>query len=401
MEERLNRAVLFEERQADNGARIGVARLNAEKTLNALSLDMIDLLSERLSAWAADPQVVMVLLEASGERAFCAGGDLQQLYKSMLAHHASAQREDAAANEYALAMFSREYRLDYLLHTYPKPILCWGDGIVMGGGLGLMAGASHRVVTDRSKVAMPEINIGLYPDVGGSWLLSRMPGEVGLFLALTAAPMAASDAIFTGVADYQIPQSEKARVVETLLRQPWRIGAREGNDRYLSDVLRSVSITAAETPGPVQRHFDFINALCQRGSLVEIITAITDVTDVTEVTRDDAWLTRAAATLAAGSPSSAALGHALQVRARRMSLAEVFRMELVASMRCAARPDFAEGVRALIIDKDRHPHWQPATHTEITQEWIDGYFESPWRIDDHPLADLGAGEAADTRRNQR
>lgn len=393
MEERLNRPVLFEERQADDGARIGVARLNVEKTLNALSLDMIDLLSERLTAWAADPQVLLVLLEASGERAFCAGGDLQQLYKSMLVHHASAEREDAAANQYALAMFSREYRLDYLIHTYPKPVLCWGDGIVMGGGLGLMAGASHRVVTERSKVAMPEINIGLYPDVGGSWLLSRMPGEVGLFLALTGAPMGASDAIFTGVADYQIPQSAKPRVVDALLRQPWHTESRAENDHRLTSLLRKFSFTGEESPGPVRQHFDLINALCRHNSVLKVIGAIT------EFTSDDAWLTRAGASLEAGSPSSAALGHALQLRARRLSLADVFRMELVASMRCAARPDFAEGVRALIIDKDRRPHWQPATHAEITQEWIDGYFESPWQADAHPLVDLGVRETADTRRN--
>ena len=139
MAEMLN-PVVFEEQRADNGARIGIARLNAEKSLNSLSLDMIDLLNERLSAWAKDEGIALVAMEAAGEKAFCAGADLHQLHKTMLAHHASPHRDDVLANAYALRFFSREYRLDYLIHAYPKPVLSWGHGIVMGGGLGLMSG---------------------------------------------------------------------------------------------------------------------------------------------------------------------------------------------------------------------------------------------------------------------
>ena len=146
---------------------------------------------------------------ARGEKAFCAGGDLRQLYQTLLDC-------GPARNTYAESFFSEEYELDYLIHTFPKPFLCWGHGIVMGGGVGLMAGASHRVVTLQSRVAMPEINIGLYPDVGGSWFLRRMPGRVGVFLALTAAPLNAADAIFCGLADIVVPQERKPQVLEAI-----------------------------------------------------------------------------------------------------------------------------------------------------------------------------------------
>lgn len=388
MDQRVAAPVLFEERRTGNGPRIGVARLNAEGTLNALSLEMIDLLSERLAAWAQDSSIALVVLEAAGEKAFCAGGDLQRLYQSMIEHHASPRRNDVGANEYALQFFSREYRLDYLIHSYPKPVLCWGHGIVMGGGLGLMAGASHRVVTERTRVAMPEINVGLYPDVGGTWLLGRMPGKLGLFLSLTGAPLNAADALFAGVADHALRQADKGQVFEALLRQPWTGSCRD-DSRALTDLLRAFG-SADESIGPARRHFDLIGKVCGHGALLEIAAAIADLK------AEDPWLSAAAATLLAGSPSTAALAHALRQRSRLLSLAGVFRMELVASMHCAARPDFAEGVRALLIDKDRRPCWSPASLGEVSREWIDGYFASPWQGAEHPLADLGEA----TRRRQ-
>ncbi len=374
--------VVFEERIAANGARIGIARLNAEKALNALSLEMIDLLAGRLAAWATDPGVALVVLEGAGEKAFSAGADLHKVHEAMLAHHASAQRDDIRGNAYAAGFFGREYRLDYTIHTYPKPLLCWGHGIVMGGGVGLMSGASHRVVTHESRVAMPEITIGLYPDVGGSWLLGRMPGATGLFLALTGARLHASDVLFVKLADYCIDHARKYAVFDALLTQSWT-RATDDNRRLLSAALR----TFAETDlphGPLRLHFDLINKLCGTGELTDVVAAITGLKT------EDAWLARAAATLAAGSPSTAALSYELQRRAKYMSLADVFRMEFVAALHCARRPDFAEGIRALLIDKDQKPRWQPPTLAQVTPEWTEGFFTSPWKARVHPLADLGA-----------
>ena len=381
MTEPRTQPVLFEERRAANGARIGVARLNAEKSLNALSLEMIDLLAGRLAAWAEDPGVALVVLEGAGEKAFSAGADLHKVHEAMLAHHASAQRDDIRGNAYAAGFFGREYRLDYATHTYPKPVLAWGHGIVMGGGVGLVSGASHRVVTPESRVAMPEITIGLYPDVGGSWLLGRMPGATGLFLALTGARLQASDALFVKLADYCIDHARKVAVLDVLLAQPWA-RAPGDNHHLLSTVLRAFAqVDLAH--GPLRQHFDLINKLCGSGELNEIVGAITGLKT------KDTWLARAAATLAAGSPSTAALSYELQRRARHLSLADVFRVEFVAALHCARRPDFAEGIRALLIDKDQRPRWQPPTLAQVTPEWTEGFFASPWKAHEHPLADLG------------
>ena len=377
--------VLCEEISSASDMRIGIARLNAEKSLNSLTLTMIDLLADQLQAWAIDPDIAMVMLEGAGERAFCAGADLHRLHAACVEHHASPQRADIRANRYALDFFSREYRLDYAIHTYPKPVMCWGQGVVMGGGVGLMAGASHRVVTEQVKVAMPEINIGLYADVAGSWFLARAPGKTGLFLALTAAQLNASDAIFAGLADYHIAHARKAAVMEALTRLHWRHDT-EHNARALGELLRSFAERELAC-GPLRKHFDLINTLCDRHDALAIVAAIASLN------HDDDWLQRAAATLAAGSPTTALLSIALQRRLRHGSLADVFRAELVASLACAARPDLAEGIRARLIDKDHRPCWRPVAPAEVTAEWMAGFFTSPWTEDLHPLADLAASSA--------
>ena len=380
----MSQAVLFEELATQNGCRIGIATLASEKTLNALSLEMVHLLTPQLRQWAADPGIVMVMLQAQGEKSFCAGGDLQQLYRAMREHHASDQRDDIRANAYAAEFFEHEYRLDYLIHTYPKPILCWGHGIVMGGGIGLMAGCSHRVVTERSRLAMPEISIGLYPDVGGSWFLSRMPGKLGAFLALTGASMNAQDALFTKLADYRLAHADKQQVLASLQQQAW---GNEHADVLLGRVLRqfeTASDNTAFAPSALREHFDLINTLCSGQTVRDIVSAI--VAHQSE----QPWLQKAIATLVAGAPASACLSLALQQRVRHLSLAQVFRLEFVVSLHCAARPDFVEGIRALIMDKDQKPQWQPAQLADVTAAWVDGFFADPWSAQAHPLADLGA-----------
>jgi enoyl-CoA hydratase/carnithine racemase len=380
MEKCMTAPVLFEDRSAANGARIGIATLNVEKTLNALSLEMVHLLTERLTAWAQDDGIAVVVLQAAGEKAFCAGGDLHNLYRAMREHHASDEAHDVSANAYAADFFAREYRLDYLIHTFPKPVLCWGHGFVMGGGVGLMSGASHRVVTEQSRVAMPEISIGLYPDVGGSWLLSRMPGKAGLFLALTGAQVRAADALFVGLGDYALPHASKEAVLHDLQQQAWT-SARRDNDALLAQVLRRFADPMLAVSGPLQKHFAAINSLCS-GDDVRAVAAAIAKHDI-----DDAWLHKAATTLAAGSRSSAALAYELLQRAHDMSLAEVFRMEYIVSLHCAAQHDFAEGIRALLIDKDGKPQWQPASLSEIAAQALQSYFIEPgWSV--HPLADL-------------
>lgn len=375
--------VLFEERAAA-GRRIGIATLDAPKTLNGLSLAMARLLDAQLVQWAADDTIAMVVLQGAGEKAFCAGGDLHALYRGMLEFRERGCT-DIRDNAYASEFFAVEYRLDHRIHTYAKPILCWGHGIVMGGGIGLMSGASHRIVSERSKLAFPEITVGLYPDVGGSWLLNRAPGRSGLFLALTGAPLNAGDAIHAGLADLHVPEASRGDVFTALLAETW--GDADAHAQ-LDAVLARHAVPAPA--GPLQQHASRIDAACAPDDLTAILAAIHALD-----AGDDAWLQAAQATLAAGSPGSARLGFELQRRAATLSLADTFRLEYLASLHCAAHGDFAEGIRALLIDKDRQPRWNPATPAAATAAWVDTFLTAPWAADAHPLADLGRpGESA-------
>lgn len=381
--------VKFEERACTNGMRIAIATLNAPMSLHALNLDMIRLLDGALQRWAFDPAVACVVLQSSTDKAFCAGGDVRSLRQAVLEH------PDQSPNALALAFFSEEYRLDYRIHTYAKPLLVWGGGIVMGGGLGLMAGASHRVATETTRIAMPEISIGLFPDVGGSWFLSRMPGRVGLFLGLTGAALNAHDALFTGLADYFLPQRQRAGVIDDLCALDWQEvsgnasanPANPANHFLLDCALRAMQApgTLAATLLPaseVRTHFDAIAALTASRDLGEVRASIVGYDG------DSTWLRRAAQSLACGSPSSAAVTWAMRERVRHLSLADVFRLELIVALRCCAQADFAEGVRALLIDKDNAPQWRPATLAAIGDADVGQFFKAPWPAELHPLADL-------------
>src|SRR5690554_2149845 len=206
--------ILFDELEANHGKRIGVVTLNSEKSLNALSLPMIQELLPRLQHWADADDIACVVLQGAGDKAFCAGGDIVAMY------HAMKAQPGVLVDEVA-DFFSQEYRLDYAIHTFPKPLLVWGHGIVMGGGMGLMNGASHRIVTERSLLAMPEITIGLYPDVGATYFLSKLPDNMGLFLGLTAAQVNAADALYIGLADFAIASDMRDNTLHALTDASW------------------------------------------------------------------------------------------------------------------------------------------------------------------------------------
>jgi enoyl-CoA hydratase/carnithine racemase len=369
----MDEVVLFDEIATASGHAFGHSTLNAPTSLNALSLPMIDLLAERLAAWAADPTIVGVVLDAAGDKAFCAGGDV-------LALNAAIRAADGGVPVGAADFFEREYRLDYRIHTYPKPVLCWGHGIVMGGGIGLCAGASHRVATAKTRFAMPEITIGLYPDVGGSWILGRMPGRIGLFLALTGASLNAADARFAGLADFTLPHETKQDALAAIAAARW-LGEREHDGAQLTHVLDQRSERDAQM-SPLRTHFDRINEVIGHDALSDIASRLTALSEDA-----DPWLAAAGKAYAKGSPTSAALSYRLQQHAKHLSLADVFRLEYQASIGCCMRHDFPEGVRALLIDKDRNPRWQPATLDEVTSADIDAHLV-PTFDGAHPLADL-------------
>ena len=370
--------VLIREVAAAGGKRIGVATLNAEKSLNALTLPMIRLLDPQLRAWAEDPAIALVVLQGAGEKAFCAGGDIKSLHRALVEH------PGALPNLPNCEFFSEEYRLDYLIHTYAKPILVWGGGVVMGGGLGLMAGASHRVVTETSRVAMPEITIGLFPDVGGSYFLSRMKDGIGIFLALTGASINAHDLKIAGLADHFLRATDREALFERLAGQDWSASADDNRQRLTALLQGFEQQAAASLPAAnLAKHAELIQQLTQADSLAAVYTQLTGYSG------DEVWLQRAAKALAAGSPTTAGLVWELLHRAKTLDLADVFRLELIVALQCCAHPDFAEGVRALLIDKDGRPSWTPPTFADLTPAWIDEHFVEPrWPEGRHPLADL-------------
>lgn len=370
--------VLFREAATAGGKRIAFAQLNTEKSLNALNLEMIRLLAPQLEVWAAEPDIACVVLHGAGEKAFCAGGDVRSLYQAMVEH------PGALPNLPNLAFFSEEYRLDYAIHRYPKPLLVWGSGIIMGGGLGLFAGASHRVVTETARIAMPEISIGLFPDVGGSYFLPRMPGRMGLFLALTGAALNGHDALVAGLATHAVLAAERDALFTALTTLDWQADA-DANHALLSHCLAGFAerAMAALPASNLSLHAGSIEALTAGRTLSEVHAAITGYVG------DAVWLKRAAATLAAGSPTTMGLVWALTERAADLSLAEVFRLELIVALQCSAHADFVEGVRALLIDKDNAPKWTPARLSELTPAHVSGHFKAPgWPQGAHPLADL-------------
>ncbi|RLT94461.1 enoyl-CoA hydratase/isomerase family protein [Ketobacter sp.] len=368
-------SVVFETLAAGNGQSIGVATLNVEKKLNSLNQDMVALLTEQFTHWQQDDKIACVWLQGAGEKAFCAGGDVKCL----------RDRIDAVgpkdALPYVQAFFENEYRLDYLIHRYAKPIICWGHGIVMGGGIGLMSGASHRVVTETSRMAMPEITIGLYPDVGGTWFLNHAPGRTGLFLGLTGANFNAADALFVGMADRFVPSAQKAAVLAALQQQEWSQSAVENSAR-VSAVLREFEALSQLPAGNVRKHYDLIQAVTDGDTTAQVVH------NILAIESEEKWLQKAVATLKAGCPTTAHLVFEQLRRGKKLSLEGVFQMELVMSLQCSLHPDFPEGVRALLVDKDGAPKWQHESVDAVSAQWIAEHFEMPWAQGGNPLADL-------------
>ncbi|WP_281646020.1 enoyl-CoA hydratase/isomerase family protein [Parendozoicomonas sp. Alg238-R29] len=369
-----NCQVQFQEYFSASGHKIARATLDAQGSLNALTLDMIDALYEQFQQWKNDRTVAVVVLDGAGGKAFCAGGDIRQL-------HASVIESDFGPNPYGETFFTREYRLDHLIHTFPKPVLCWGSGIVMGGGIGLMAGASHRIVTPTSKLAMPEVSIGLFPDVGGSWILGRMPGRTGLFLGLTGTRINGADALFCGMADRLLESDSLPEVLNLMKSTEWQ-NSGQANHQALTGLLRALEKqqSVAKVTSPIQEHFEGIQSVTDAETPDEVLKNIRS--------QHGEWWQRAGDSLEKGCPLTARLVFEQLKRARHLSLADVFRMELGMAVGCLREPNFAEGVRALLLERGSTPAWQPASLEEVKIEDLSPYFSSHWPDGQHPLQDM-------------
>jgi enoyl-CoA hydratase len=324
--------------------RAGRITMNRPKALNALTYPMVGQIWAALAAWKDDPAVELVLLDGTGERGLCAGGDVRSLYES---------RDQGSS--FARTFWRDEYRLNALIARYPKPYVAIQDGIVMGGGIGLSSHGSHRVVTERSQLAMPETGIGLIPDVGGTWLLANAPGETGVYLGLTGEAMPAADAIYARFSDALIPSAKLPSLIDRL------IDPRGGS---VGEAVRGLAAPPGES-GLVRRR-GAIDAVFAGAEVETIHMALAGIAEE--------WAAKIRATLLQKSPKSLKLTQAAIRQARGVpSLEEALKVEYRLTVRLFEDGEFPEGVRALLIDKDRKPKWSPAGLGEVTEDLVARY----------------------------
>ncbi len=349
--------------------RVGFITLNRPRALNALSLGMVRELMATLLAWQADDRVLAVAIRGSNKEgpfgAFCAGGDIRFLHQA--GSQGNPQLED---------FFTEEYALNHLIHNYAKPYIAFMDGIVMGGGMGISQGAALRVVTERTKMAMPETAIGLFPDVGGGYFLSRCPGSVGEWLALTGDTIGAGDAIENQLADGCLPSDQQAAVWEALGSQQFTDG------QAVRSFVASKFVAASAYPTSARAQIDQYFSLSTVGAIVTALEAA-----------DTDWARTAAATLRKRSPLMLHVVLEQIRRARGMGLADDLRMERDMVRHCfylrPGQSETVEGIRALAVDKDHAPQWNPGRIEDVTPEMVMPFFASPWPAHAHPLAALG------------
>ncbi|MDX1506582.1 MAG: enoyl-CoA hydratase/isomerase family protein [Spongiibacter sp.] len=368
-------SVCLERHPLPAGGYLAHLTLNAPARLNALTPEMAELLYRFLSDLRDDSEAVAVLLDSAGGRSFCAGADARRMMQSALSNPGGAAVE-------AEAFLACEYRTAYMIHTFAKPVICWADGLVLGAGLGLMAGASHRIVTENSQLSAPEATIGLLPNAGAGWFLGKMPGKTGLFAALTGARMSAADALYGGLADYCYASTFRQQLLRSLLHLPWCDDHR-ANHEMLTDALtdweaeQGMSLANAR----LKEHRRWIDQHCEAECAVQLRRALQRGAE------SDPWLQSAAEGADKGAASSLALIVAQFAASTNKSLAEVFKLEMILVANRLRDPEFAEGVRARLIDRDRDPHWCYQCPSEVPQQEIDALFASPWP--NHPLADMG------------
>jgi enoyl-CoA hydratase len=320
-------------------------RLNRPQAIHALTREMCEMMSEALLGWRADPDIHAVVIDHAQGRGFCAGGDVV-----MLADSGSKDGVEAAA------FFHSEYRLNHLLFTFPKPTIAVMDGITMGGGVGISLPCTYRIATENTRLAMPETGIGLFPDVGGGWYLPRLPGRVGQFMALTGARLNGAECHYLGLATHYVPHESREELVERIAKMPDR----------LAGVLGAASVSVPDAK--IAANHALITRNFAADELEEIEAALE--------ADGNAWATSELATIRVKSPLSCKVSlRLLEDGARRDNFADEMIAEYALATRVARTHDFAEGVRALLIDKDNEPQWDPRMPEQVTDEMLDALFE--------------------------
>jgi enoyl-CoA hydratase len=324
---------------------VGRLRLDRPKAIHALTTPMCEVMSQALLKWRADPNVEVVVIDHADGRGFCAGGDVVMLARS--------GNEDA---QEAKRFFFAEYRLNHLLFTYDKPTVAIMDGVTMGGGVGISLPCDYRIATENTRLAMPETGIGLFPDVGGGWYLSRVPGRVGQFMALTGARLDGAECLYLQLATHYVEQSGIEELVERIMKAPGRAKGALG------------TASTAVPEARIERNLPQISKLFASDRLEEVLSAL-------EADESD-WADSELATLRTKSPLSCKVSLRLLAEgANRASFADEMRADYALAGRVVRTHDFREGVRALLIDKDNAPVWDPATPEEVTDEMLDVLFE--------------------------
>ncbi|WNC08470.1 enoyl-CoA hydratase/isomerase family protein [Pseudomonas coleopterorum] len=334
---------------------IGHLTLNRPAGLNALTLDMIRVLRGYLDAWALDPHIHAVVLRGAGDRGFCAGGDIRNLYLSYRGHEALHE-----------VFFDEEYALDQCLHQYRKPVLALLDGYTLGGGMGLAQAAELRVVTERSKLGMPEVAIGYFPDVGASYFLSRIPGEIGTYLGVTGVQIEAADALYCGLADWYLESDRLTLLDERLDRLQW-------GDNPLKDLQGVLARLGVQSlpDAPLHRLRPAIDHFFSQDDLTSLVEQLENV----NVADSQQWAQNTAQLMRTRSPVAMAVTLELLRRGRHLSLDDCFALELHLNRQWFEQGDLIEGVRALLIDKDKNPRWNPPTLDRLTPARIEPFFQ--------------------------
>ena len=334
---------------------IGHLTLNRPAGLNALTLDMVRSLRLHFDQWADDPQVRAVVLRGAGPKGFCAGGDIRSLHDSY--KNAERLHED---------FFVEEYALDLCIHHYRKPVLVLMDGFTLGGGMGLAQGCDLRVVTERSRLGMPEVGIGYFPDVGGSYFLSRLPGELGTYLGVTGTQIQAADALYCGLADWHVPCDKLTALDQGLDRLTF-------GDHPLKDLqgLLAKLGTQVLDDAPLEKLRPVIDHFFALPDLPAIIEQLRTVS----IGDSHPWALATADQLESRSPLAMAVTLEMLRRSRHLALEACFAMELHLDRQWFQYGDIIEGVRALIIDKDKQPRWNPPTLAELERQRVDQFFE--------------------------
>jgi enoyl-CoA hydratase len=337
-----NNTIIFDEIKG-KFLTLGQITLNRPKALNALNLEMIRAIDRQLMQWAQADHIDAVMIRSGDSRAFCAGGDIREIHT----HGHQAKHK-------AIDFFQHEYRLNERIHSYPKPYIALMDGLTMGGGVGISIHGTYRIATENLIFAMPETSIGFFPDIGASYFLSRCPGKTGLYLGLTSARLTTADALALGLVDLQVPSDQLDAIVKTIVNA--------------DSIITAIKTLHTEPTGkpPIEQYRQEIDRCFSANTIEEILARLEE--------KNTDWHQETLQALRQKSPTSLKVTLKQLQRSGQLDLRACLQMEYHLATHFLNNPDFYEGVRAMIIDKDRAPHWSPNTLESVSETDVDSYF---------------------------